>query len=123
MATSTISAPPPISKPSVTLIAHVPAWSRHELAAHLGDFRQDFAQGLRVFGIDRNPAHRGELGDRGIHRFDGMRRIVPSSREQAHPECPRLLGDLAHAGCAERTPARSVAIRAMVRRYSHAAFG
>src|ERR1700692_1312990 len=116
MVTSTIIAPSPISRPSVTFTGTKPGGSRLELAAHLGDLLEHFLQRLLVFGIDRNPAHRGELGNRGVHGFDRMRRVVPTSREQPQREAPRLLGDLGHAGRTKRSWAKSAAIRRMVRR-------
>src|ERR1700686_789591 len=120
MVTSTITAPPPISRPSATLTGTNPVGSRLELEGHLGDLREHFLQRLLVLGIDRNPAHRRELGNCCIHRFDGMRRVVPSSREQSQREAPRLLGDLAHAGRTKRSWAKCAAIRRMVRRWSYA---
>ena len=68
-----------------------------DAAAHLGELREHLLQRLQVLRIDRDPAQCGELGDRAVHRLDGVRRIVPSSREQPQPECPRLLGDVTHA--------------------------
>src|ERR1039457_5392948 len=97
MVTSTITAPAPIWTPSTTVTGKGPGCSRVELPAHLGDLLEHIMQRLEGFGVDRNVGQCRELGDRSVHRLDGVRGVTPSSGEQPHPERPRLVGNLGHA--------------------------
>src|ERR1700720_97530 len=86
-------------------------YSRLQLTPQLADLREHFLQRPLVLGVHCDTPESGELRDRLVHRLEGVRRVVPASREQTKVEGACLIRDLTH-DCA---PARSAPIEAMVR--------